>query len=61
MINVALKDEVGRNLKTEAEVAVWFGGVVFKLYMQEMMKNPESPGLRSLLDRGTKPKRNKTK
>ena len=61
VINVALKDEVGRNLKTEAEVAGWFGGVVFKLYIQEMSKNPESPGLRSLLDRGTKPKRNKTK
>ena len=59
IINVALKDEVGRNLKTEAEVAGWFAGVVFKLYMQEMMKNPESPALRSLLDRPVKPKRTK--
>ena len=59
VINVALKDEVGRNLKTEAEVAGWFGGVVFKLYLQEVLKNPESPGLRSLLEGGKKPKRNK--
>ena len=57
VIIVALKDEVGRNLKTETEVAGWFAGVVFKLYFQEMAKNPESPGLRSLLDGGRKPKR----
>lgn len=54
-INVGLKDEVGRNLKTEADVTGWFATVVFKLYLQEMMTNPDAKNnLRRLFDGGSK-------
>lgn len=36
VIEVALKEEVGRNLKTEAEVTLWFAGVLFKVAGREM-------------------------
>jgi len=53
-INVGLKDEVGRNLKTEADLTGWFAGVVFKLYLQQVMTNPDHGGLRTLFDGGGK-------
>jgi hypothetical protein len=49
---------VGRNLKTEAELTGWFAGIVFKLYLQEMMTNPDGQkNLRSLFEGPKKPKR----
>jgi hypothetical protein len=36
VIDVGVKDEVGRNLKTEADVTVWFSGVLFKVAAREM-------------------------
>jgi uncharacterized protein involved in outer membrane biogenesis len=41
-IQIGLKDEVGHNLKTEADVATWFGSVVLKLAFQQMMQNRSS-------------------
>ena len=56
-INMGLKDEVGRNLQTEAELTGWFAGIVFKLYLQEMMTNPDAQkNLRSLFEGPKKPK-----
>jgi ribosomal protein S25 len=55
-INVGLKDEVGRNLKTEADVVSWLGTIVLKLYIQEMFKKPGESSLRSLMPT-TPPKR----
>ena len=36
VIDVGVKDEVGRNLKTEADVTVWFSGVLLKVAAREM-------------------------
>ena len=36
VIDVGLKEEVGRNLKTESEVTLWFSGVLFKVAAREM-------------------------
>lgn len=36
VIDANVKEEVGRNLKTEAEVALWFSGVLFKVVGREM-------------------------
>lgn len=47
-INVGLKDEVGRNLKSEADVQAWLLGVVMKLYLQEAMRNPRDKSLPNL-------------
>ena len=56
-INLGLKDEVGRNLKTEAEITGWFGLVVIKL----MLTNPDTQDtLRSLIEGPGKPKRSRT-
>jgi len=53
-INLGLKDEVGRNLKTEAEITGWFGLVVIKL----MLMNPDTQdSLRSLIEGPKKPRR----
>lgn len=41
VIEVSLKDEAGRNLKTEAEVTMWFTGVLFKVAAREMY-NPKT-------------------
>lgn len=41
VIDVGVKDEVGRNLKTEADVTVWFSGVLFKVAAREMY-NPKT-------------------
>ena len=41
MFDVGVKDEVGRNLKTEADVTVWFSGVLFKVAAREMY-NPKT-------------------
>ena len=41
VIEVGVKEEVGRNLKTEADVAVWFSGVMFKVAAREMY-NPKT-------------------
>jgi uncharacterized protein involved in outer membrane biogenesis len=41
VIEVGLKDEAGRNLKTEAEVTMWFTGVLFKVAAREMY-NPKT-------------------
>lgn len=54
VINVGLKDEVGRNLKTEADLTAWFARVVFKLYLQQMMANPDQQSLRTLLEGGSR-------
>jgi translation elongation factor EF-1beta len=54
VINLGLKDEVGRNLKTEAEITGWFGLVVIKL----MLMNPDTQdSLRSLIEGPKKPRR----
>ena len=56
-INLGLKDELGRNLKTEAEITGWFGLVVIKL----MLTNPDTQdSLRSLIEGPRKPKRART-
>lgn len=56
-INLGLKDEVGRNLKTEAEITGWFGLVVIKL----MLTNPDTQdSLRSLFEGPRKPRRPRT-
>ena len=57
-INVGLKDEVGRNLKTEAEVSGWFALVVLKLYVREQLAHPEQSDLRRLFEGGRKSRRN---
>ncbi len=57
-INVGLKDEVGRNLKTEAEISGWFALVVFKLYLRELATNPDQTDLRRLFEGGKKSRRN---
>ena len=36
VIDVGVKEEVGRNLKTEADIAVWFSSVLFKVAAREM-------------------------
>lgn len=36
VIDVGVKEEAGRNLKTEADIAVWFSGVLFKVAAREM-------------------------
>jgi hypothetical protein len=41
VIEVSLKDEAGRNLKTEGEVTMWFTGVLFKVAAREMY-NPKT-------------------
>ncbi len=41
VIEVGVKEEVGRDLKTEADVAVWFSGVMFKVAAREMY-NPKT-------------------
>lgn len=41
LIEVGVKEEVGRNLKTEADVAVWFSSVLFKVAAREMY-NPKT-------------------
>lgn len=56
-INLGLKDEVGRNLKTEAEITGWFGLVVIKL----MLTNPDTQdSLRSLIEGPRKSRRSRT-
>ncbi len=57
-INVGLKDEVGRNFKTEEEMQGWFATVLLKLTIQQMLTNPTAQdGIRSLIDPPKKPKR----
>jgi len=57
-INVGIKDEVGRNLKTEEQIAGWFGLVIFRLYMQQAMTNPDaSTDLRTLFEGPKRPRR----
>jgi uncharacterized protein involved in outer membrane biogenesis len=59
-INVGIKDEVGRNLKTEEQITGWFALVVFRLYLQQAMTNPAAQdNLRTLLEGPKKPKRNR--
>ena len=41
VIEVGVKDEVGRNLKTEADVAFWFSSVMFRIAAREM-SNPKT-------------------
>ena len=56
-INLGLKNEVGRNLRTEAEITGWFGLVVFKL----MLMNPDTQdSLRSLIEGSKKPRRSRS-
>jgi uncharacterized protein involved in outer membrane biogenesis len=57
-VNVGLKDEVGRNLKTEADVTAWFAGVVFKLYLREVAANPGQTDFLKLFQGGKRSKRN---
>lgn len=53
-INLGVKNEVGRNLKTEAEITAWFQLVVFKL----MLTNQDvQDSLRSLIEGPKKPRR----
>ena len=56
-INLGVKDEVGRNLKTEAEITAWFQLVVFKL----MLTNQDvQDSLRSLIEGPKKPRRQRS-
>lgn len=59
-IDVGIKDEVGRNLKTEEQITGWFALVVFRLYMQQAMTNSDAQdSLRTLFEGPRKPKRNR--
>jgi uncharacterized protein involved in outer membrane biogenesis len=42
VIEIALKEEVGRNLKTEAEVTQWFTAVMLKRALAEAFTNPSN-------------------
>src|ERR1051325_8448873 len=56
-INLGIKDEVGRNLRTEAEITAWFQLVVFRL----MFTNQDiQDSLRTLIEGPKKPKRSRT-
>lgn len=53
-IPIGIKNEVGRNLRTEADIANWFSSVVLKLYMQNWVKGSGSSPLRSLFPESPK-------
>jgi uncharacterized protein involved in outer membrane biogenesis len=42
VIEVGLKEEVGKNLKNEAEITQWFSGVVLKLALRDAMSGSRS-------------------
>jgi uncharacterized protein involved in outer membrane biogenesis len=41
VIDVGVKEEVGRNLKTELELMQWFNGVMLKVAMRELATGPK--------------------
>ena len=41
VIEVGVKEELGRNLKTEADVAFWFSSVMFRIAAREL-SNPKT-------------------
>jgi len=42
VIDVGVKEEVGRNLKTELELMQWFNGVMLKVAMRELATGPKA-------------------
>jgi uncharacterized protein involved in outer membrane biogenesis len=42
VIDVGIKDEVGQNLKDEAQITQWFSGVVLKLALRDAMMNSKT-------------------
>jgi uncharacterized protein involved in outer membrane biogenesis len=47
VIDVGVKEEVGRNLKTEVELVQWFNGVMVKVAVRELATGPKASFERS--------------